>query len=230
MCGRYALYGPVSGLRDQFGAELGQEVLDFKPRYNAAPLQWLPVIRQRSTGEQVAQMLRWGLIPSWAKDESIGSKLINARCETLSEKASFRSAYKTRRCIIPASGFYEWKPVPGGKQPYFIRPADESLFALAGLWERWNKPDGEVLDTFTVITTDANDEMKKLHDRMPVIVPAEDYALWLSRETHPELVHRLLVPYDSARIRVHPVSKRVGNVRNEGSDLVEEQRETDAPS
>ncbi|KON80643.1 SOS response-associated peptidase [Azoarcus sp. PA01] len=220
MCGRYALYDAISRLHEQFGCGIDPLVRDFPPRYNAAPTQRLPVIRQLASGERVAHLLRWGLIPSWAKDETIGTRLINARGETLAEKASFRNAFKSRRCLVPASGFYEWQKVAGGKQPYFIRPANDRLFAFAGLWERWRKPDGETLDTYVIITTDANDAMGEVHERMPVIVPEEDYDLWLSKDTHPELVRRLLVPYDSALMQMHPVTKRVGNVRNEGPELV----------
>lgn len=188
-------------------------------------MQWLSVVRQRSNCERVVQLLRWGRIPSWAKEESAASRLINVRCETLAEMASFRNAYKTRRCPVPAAGFYEWKSVSGGRQPYFIRPTDDSLFAFARLWERWNKPDGDVFGTYTILTTDSNEVMGELHDRMPVIVPPpEDYDLWLSREMHPEFVDRLLVPYDSARIRVHRVQSEWATSVTRAPDLVEEQR------
>lgn len=219
MCGRYALYGPTSRLREQFGAEIDE--LDFAPRYNAAPLQLLPVIRQRPGGERVAHLLRWGLIPSWSKDPAIASKLINARGETLPEKPSFRSAFKSRRCIIPASGFYEWKAIAGGKQPYFIRPANDDFFGIAGLWERWTPPDGEPLDTFAIITTDATDTLRPLHDRMPVILRADDYGPWLSKETHADFLRQLVVPCDANAITMYPVSPNVGNVRNDAPDLVE---------
>lgn len=230
MCGRYALFGPHSRLAEQFGAKVDQLVLNFPPRYNAAPMQQLPVIRQRANGERVAQLLRWGLVPAWAKDESIATRFINLRCDTLAERAGFRNAYKSRRCIVPASGFYEWKSSAGGKKPYFIRPADDTLFGFAGLWERWRKPNGDVVDTFAIVTTDANDAIRPLHDRMPLIVPKADYELWFDRETHPELLRALLVPYESAHIRLHPVTTRVGNVRNEGPDLVEPIEDIDPPS
>lgn len=221
MCGRYALYGPVSRLHEQFSADIDDLPLDWGPRYNAAPMQMLPVIRQRPTGERVAHLLRWGLVPSWSKDESIATKLINARGETLAEKPSFRGAFKSRRCIIPASGFYEWRQLAGGKQPYFIKPANDELFGFAGLWERWSKPDGEPLDTFSVITTDANDAMRPLHERMPVILQPDDCALWLSKATEPDLARQLVAPCSDSMLRIYPVSKAVGNVRNEGPSLVE---------
>lgn len=220
MCGRYALYGPTSRLKEQFGASIDEMPPDYGPRYNAAPMQMLPVVRERPNGERVVHLLRWGLIPSWSKDESIATKLINARGETVAEKPSFRSAYKGRRCIVPASGFYEWKAITGGKQPYYIHSANDELFGFAGLWERWTKPDGEPLDTFTVVTTDANDVMKPLHDRMPVILLPEDYGLWLAKGTESELVRQLILPFPSSTLRIHPVSKTVGNVRNDGPELI----------
>lgn len=220
MCGRYALYGPTSRLREQFGATIDELPPDFGPRYNAAPMQMLPVIRQRPDGKRVVHLLRWGLIPSWSKDESIATRLINARGETLAEKPSFRSAYKARRCIVPANGFYEWKGTADAKQPYYIQPANDVLLGFAGLWERWTQPSGEAVDTFVVVTTEANDAMRQLHGRMPVILQPTDYELWLTKSTAPETVRQLIVPSPSDGLRMHPVSKAVGNVRNEGPELI----------
>lgn len=218
MCGRYALSSTSRELINAFSL---LECVDFGPRYNIAPLQSVPVIRQRATGERVGQMLRWGLLPSWAKDEAMASKLINARSETVAEKPSFRSAYKARRCIIPANGYYEWKAIPGGKQPYFIHPAEGNLLAMAGLWERWNKPDSEALDTFTVITTASNEATREVHDRMPVILKPADFGLWLSRETPLELVNELLHPAIEVGLAMYQVAKLVGNVRNDGPECLE---------
>lgn len=218
MCGRYALYVPVSEFLDYFAAKF--EDLDWQPHYNVAPLQFVPVIRQRPSGERVAQLLRWGLIPSWAKDESIGGKLINARGETVGEKPAFRSAFKSRRCIIPASGFFEWQAMAGGKQPFFIQPAEAPVFGLAGLWERWSQPDGSPLDTFTVITVGANEVMQAVHDRMPVILDPDDFASWLNKETPPDIASGLIQPCDPALLKMHPVSKAVGNVRNDSPELI----------
>lgn len=146
MCGRYALYGPVSRIREQFDAKVDE--LEFEARYNAAPSQWLPVIRQRSDGERVVHLLRWGLVPSWAKDEAIGNRLFNAGAETVADKPSFGAAYRKRRCIVPVNGFYEWKAVDGGRDPYYIHATDEQLLGLAGLWEHWHRPDdGARIDT-----------------------------------------------------------------------------------
>ncbi|NMG29614.1 SOS response-associated peptidase [Aromatoleum evansii] len=218
MCGRYALYGPASRIRDQFTADIDE--LNLPPRYNAAPLQELPIVRQRPTGERVVHLLRWGLIPSWSKDATIAHKLINARSESAPDKPSFRAAFKSRRCIVPASGFYEWKKLAGRKQPYFIHAAGEELLALAGLWERWSNPEGDTIDTFTILTTEANEAVQAMHDRMPVLLGRGDYEAWLNRETDLERVRQLLTPYPSDSIQMHPVSLRVGNVRNDDPDLV----------
>lgn len=220
MCGRYALYGPVSRIRDPFDADIDDVPPDWGPRYNVAPMQFVPVIRQRPTGERVVHLLRWGLIPAWSKDESIATKLINARGETVAEKPSFRSAFKSRRCIIPVSGFYEWKQAAGRKQPYYIQPSGGGQFGLAGLWVRWTTPEGEPLDTFTVVTTEANDALRNLHARMPVILRPEDYGLWLDRETAIERVQPLIAPCPDALIRITPVSRAVGNVGNDGPGLI----------
>jgi putative SOS response-associated peptidase YedK len=205
-------------MRERFDANVVE--LDFTPRYNAAPTQWLPVIRQRPTGDRVAHLLRWGLIPSWSKDEAIATRLINARGESVAEKPSFRAAFKKRRCIVPANGFYEWQRVAGDKQPFYIHPVDGDLFGLAGLWECWTRGDGEALDTFTIVTTDANASMRPLHDRMPVILAPEDYGAWLDGATAPDPVQALVRPCAEALLATRPVSKAVGNVRNDSPELI----------
>lgn len=166
----------------------------------------------------MAHFLRWGLVPSWAKDPTVATRLINARSETLAEKPAFRSAYKRRRCIIPASGFYEWKTEGKDKQPYYIHPAGPGSepFGLAGLWERWASPEGEPLDTFTIITTEANSAMAEIHERMPAILAPEDFGLWLSREVKLDLARELLVSCPNELLEMLPVGKAVGNVRNGG--------------
>lgn len=220
MCGRYALYGPASRLQDDFGATI--EGFEFKPRYNAAPMQWLPVVRQRPDGERVIHALRWGLLPGWAKDEAMATRLINARGETVAEKPSFRVAIRRRRCIVPMNGFYEWQAAPSGKQPYFIRPVDDTLIGVAGLWERWVRPaDGEAIDTFTVVTTEANAMMARLHDRMPVILPVEAHGLWLDNRVPVTEVIEWVRPSEEGLLRHYPVGKAVGSVRNEGPELIE---------
>ncbi|KAI5912139.1 SOS response-associated peptidase [Thauera sp. 2A1] len=220
MCGRYALYGPVSRLRERFEAD--PEDFEFEPRYNAAPMQWLPVVRQRPSGERVIHLLRWGLVPSWAKDEAIATKLINARGESVAEKPSFRAAFRRRRCIVPANGFYEWQQIAGEKQPFYIHPVEGEFFGLAGLWERWTRPaDGEELDTFTIVTTEANAAMRPLHDRMPVILAPGDYAAWLSGATPADQVQGLMRPCPEAGLAAYPVSRAVGSVRNDSPTLIQ---------
>ena len=219
MCGRYALYGPVSRLRERFDAEL--EGFDFTPRYNAAPMQWLPVIRQRPGGARILHLLRWGLVPSWSKDEAIATKTINARGESVAEKPSFRAGFRRRRCIVPVNGFYEWQTVAGDKQPFYIHPVEGEFFGLAGLWERWTRPsDGKSLDTFTIVTTTANAAMRPLHARMPVILAPADYAAWLSADTASDQAQALIQPCPEAMLAAYPVSTAVGNVRNDRPDLI----------
>ena len=218
MCGRYALNVPAPVFLDFFSALA--EGLDWTPRYNLGPMQFAPVIRQRPSGERVAQRLRWGLIPSWSTDASVAAKLINARGETVSEKPSFRAAFKARRCLIPAAGFFEWQAVPGGKQPYFIQPTQAPVFGFAGLWERWTQADGSPLDTFTVITTAANTAMQAVHARMPVILAPSDFTTWLSRETPADALLPLLRPCDPGWLQLHPVAKAVGNIRNDSAELI----------
>lgn len=219
MCGRYAQYSPADAIADLFGATL--EIEDLTPRYNAAPMQWLPVIRERPSGERVLHALRWGLLPSWAKDETMAARLINARAETLAEKPAFRAAYRARRCIVPADGFYEWAKSLDGKQPYFIHAQDGTVLAFAGLWERWTRAsDGDVIDSFTIVTTGANPRIQPLHDRMPVILAHEALGVWLDRTTDPARLSELLIPSPEERLAMHPVSRAVGNVRNEGPELI----------
>ena len=176
MCGRFALIVDASVLADVFDVDPPR---DLKPRFNIAPTQEAPIVRAASGGARKCVTMRWGLVPSWAKDVSIGARMINARSETAAEKPSFRSAFKSRRCLVPASGFYEWVKGPGGKQPHFIHFTDARVFAFAGLWERWSKGESGPLDTFTILTTTPNDLIRDLHDRMPVILPRENYAEWL---------------------------------------------------
>jgi putative SOS response-associated peptidase YedK len=177
-------------------------------------------------GTRHLDAFRWGLIPSWAKDPKIGSRMINARAETLAEKNAYKAAFRKRRCLVPADGFYEWKAVPGQKrkQPYFIHRADGEPVAFAGLWEVWRGPerDQEPLRTATIITTEANETMAPVHDRMPVILPASAWGLWLDRENDDlETLGRLLVPAPPTLLTLRPVSTEVNSVRNKGPELIE---------
>jgi putative SOS response-associated peptidase YedK len=166
-------------------------------------------------------MVRWGLIPSWAKDEKMGARMINARGETVAEKPSFRSAVKTRRCLIPADGFYEWVRTGEGKQPHFIHFADARPFAFAGLWERWTKGGGEPLDTCTIITTSPNELIEDLHDRMPVILPADRYTEWLEPSPlNPDRLQELLVPHPAEGMEAYPVSTFVNKPANDGPECI----------
>jgi len=215
MCGRYALHANPQVIALQFGLASMPEV---KPRYNIAPTAEVLIVRAGEGATQAA-FVRWGLVPRWASDPAIGAKLNNARAESVAEKPSFREAFRKRRCLIPASGFFEWKPEAGRKQPYYIHPARGELFALAGLWEAWHGPE-DVLETCAVVTTDANAVMQPIHDRMPVIVAQCDYARWLDCAIGAD-VRDLLRPCDPDAIRVRRVSRAVNNARNESDRLIE---------
>ncbi len=206
MCGRYALHANPEVIALAFGLPA---VPTIAPRYNIAPASQVLIIRKNE-----AAMVRWGLIPRWAKDPSIGAKLNNARAETVAEKPSFRDAFRNRRCLIPASGFYEWKTEGGRKQPYYVSPSAGELFAFAGLWEPWSGPGG-ALQTCAVITTGANEKMRAVHDRMPVILPPGRYADWLAGGETP------LQPCPPEAIAVRRVGRAVNNARNDTPGLIE---------
>jgi len=193
-------------------------------RYNAAPSQLLPVIANDS---HEVQMLRWGLIPSWAKDPKIAYNMINARAETLAEKPAFRKTLASRRCLIPADGFYEWRKNPDGtKTPMYIRMRDHELFAFAGLWESWKSPEGEVIKTFTIITTAPNELLKTIHDRMPAIIPREGYLDWLKTDVMtPEQAMAWLKPLPAELMEAYPVSPLVNSPKNDSEDLIKQQAE-----
>ena len=225
MCGRFALMTPTEQLAMLFDVpETAVEALPPSvPRYNIAPTQPVAAIRLDKNGERDFTFFHWGLIPSWAKDVSIGSRMINARSETVTEKPSFRTAFKRRRCLIPADGFYEWQKVDGGKQPMFIRPAESEKrpFALAGLWEMWSDPDGGTLQSCTILTTTPNELMAPIHNRMPVIIEPEDFDLWLQPEPDPEQGLHLLRPYPAEKMSAYPVSTLVNNPRNDAPDCIQ---------
>ena len=214
MCGRYALYGPKAFSRAERIYFEGLDV--FAPSWNVAPTDTMPIARLID-GRPTLTPAKWGLVPSWAKDEKSGVRAINARSETCTSSPLFKSAYRAgRRCLVPASGFYEWKKLAHGKQPYYITGADESLLAFAGLWEQWRMADGRMLVTYTVITGQANDVVKPLHDRMPVILRPEDYERWL-RGPDPD---DLLKPCDNDMVVAYPVSARVSTPKNNDAALV----------
>ena len=223
MCGRFALMTSTEQLAMQFDVpETAVNALPPSvPRYNIAPTQPVAAIRLAENGQREFTFFRWGLVPSWAKDLNIGSRMINARSETVAEKPSFRTAFKRRRCLIPADGFYEWQKQGSGKQPMFIRPVAERPFALAGLWEVWRDPDGSVLQTCTILTTTPNELMAPIHNRMPVIVEPEDFDLWLNPEPNPEQGLHLLRPYPAEKMSAYPVSTLVNNPRNDAPDCIQ---------
>lgn len=221
MCGRFALYGPFSEIARLY--RLTNSV-NTRPRYNIAPTQdVLAVVYDDDAKERHAEMLRWGLVPFWAKDVKIGYSLINAMAETVATKPSFREAFKKRRCIIPADAFYEWqKTGPKTKQPYAITMKDRSVFGFAGLWERWtDKASGEVVRSCTIITTAPNEVCAPIHNRMPVILDPAKYGRWLGEEmATPEELHGLLRPFSAESMKAFPVDARVGNVRNDDASLI----------
>ena len=224
MCGRYALHGPQSRLREYFDL---RECAEWQARFNIAPQSDVLVIRQRPELGRVGQMVRWGLIPRWAKDPAIGQKLNNARAETVAEKPSFKSSFERHRCLIPANGFYEWQAVEEGgrtrKQPWYIRPAEDGSFlAMAGLLAAWKSPAGEDIVSTCVITTTPNETMAPIHDRMPVLLAPGQFDAWLDPAWRDvEALRRWLVPAPAATLAASPVSTRVSNARNEGEDLIE---------
>ncbi|MBB6351777.1 SOS response-associated peptidase [Nonomuraea muscovyensis] len=244
MCGRYASARKKHELLEEFQVELdGDPDKELGPDYNVAPTKNVYAVLSRvpKEAERAVRQLRivkWGLVPAWAKDPSIGSRMINARIETVAEKPSFRQAFAKRRCLLPADGYFEWMPVEGDKgdkggkggkkkQPYFIRPEDGGVLAMAGLYEFWKDPtraDDDPLKwlvTCTVITTDAEDELGRIHDRMPMMIERDRWADWLDPKlTDSEDASRLLVPADAGRLTAVPVSTAVNNVRNNGPDLI----------
>jgi putative SOS response-associated peptidase YedK len=220
MCGRFAFYSPHEAVTRLFDVAAAP---DIEPRYNIAPTQYVAAVRETGGPREVA-MLHWGLVPSWAKDKAIGARMINARAETLTEKPSFRSAFRRRRCLVLADGYYEWQRSGTVKQPYFIGFADGAPFGMAGLWERWRDPaSGEALESCCLVTTTPAAAVAQVHDRMPVIVPAEAYAEWLDpRNEATDRLGRLLGPCARPDIVARPVSQRVSNARNQGPDLIEQ--------
>ncbi|MBK6427157.1 MAG: SOS response-associated peptidase [Blastocatellia bacterium] len=218
MCGRFTLRHRTAAIAERFAVTL-LDLDPVEPRYNIAPTQ--RVLGISGEPERVATMYRWGLIPFWAKDASIGSKLINARSETVAEKPSFRQALAKRRCLIPADGFYEWQKGPGGKTPMYIRYRDGRLFAFAGLWETWRPEEGTPVSTCTVLTTEPNALMGPIHNRMPVILDPKDEAAWLDPETSPSVRLELLRPCAPDEMEAFPVSRRVNSPAVDESALIE---------
>ena len=217
MCSRYSLTSPPEAVRAYFGTK---NALDFPPRYNIAPTQPVLIVRRNHAGDREQHLVRWGLIPSWVKDPREFTTIINARSETASEKPSFRGSLRHRRCLIPATGFYEWTGKPGQKRPHLFRPRDGGLFALAGLAEHWVGADGSELETMAILTTSANATMEPIHDRMPVIIAPEHFDVWLDCTTGTsKFAETLLMPPPASLLEIIDVNPRLNNPRNEGPDL-----------
>lgn len=218
MCGRFSLIVDASVLARVFEIDPHQNL---KPRFNIAPTQTIPIVCAGREQPREWAEVRWGLVPSWAKDSKIGARMINARGETVAEKPSFRSAVKNRRCLIPADGFYEWAKTDTGKQPNYIHFNDGRAFAFAGLWERWHKSEGETLDTCTIITTTPNALVAELHDRMPVILAPDVFSEWLEpRPLAPDRLQDLLVPCPTDGMEAYPVSTHVNRPANDDPECV----------
>ncbi len=219
MCGRFTLTVDPEQLRENFPGVTAP--VGFQPRFNIAPSQPVAVIA--NDGKNQLDFYVWGLIPSWAKDPQIGNRLINARSETLAEKPAFKAAFRRRRCLILADGFYEWKQIPGRKSklPMYIRMASRKPFAFAGLWENWHSPDGSNILSCTIITTEPNALMKDIHNRMPVILPTAAYSLWLtSGEADSHMLSTLLQPYPADEMEAYPVSTVVNSPDNETPECI----------
>jgi putative SOS response-associated peptidase YedK len=220
MCGRFTLHAKPADIAEHFGLD---EIPDdlFEPRYNIAPSQTVATVRLDDAGKRTLRMNKWGLIPAWAKDPKISFSLTNARAETVDEKPAFRSAFKSRRCLIPTDGFYEWLPLTTKqKQPYHFTRLDGRLLGFAGLWERWTNPESQVIETCSIITTSANGVVRPVHDRMPVILDPADYGQWLDPRTGAEDLLRLLRPAPDEAMTAMAVSSYVSNARNQGPECV----------
>jgi putative SOS response-associated peptidase YedK len=217
MFGRYRLSRRKQFVEEYFGTDSGES--DWNPRYNIAPTQPVPVIRQHPTAPtRKLSLLRWGLVPSWARDTSVGAGMINARSEAAAVKPAFREALQSRRCLIPADGFYEWQRNGKTKQPHCLEVGDGELFAFAGLWDRWMNPQREVIESYTILTTTANSLLSDIHDRMPVILSSADYKVWLDPAFKNIASVEMLKPFEPALMRRYPVSTRVNNVQNDDAD------------
>ncbi|HEX7119301.1 MAG TPA: SOS response-associated peptidase [Longimicrobiales bacterium] len=212
MCGRYTMASPEEWIREEF--DLFELPPDYRPRYNIAPSQDVLAIVRAGDGLR-AGWLRWGLVPFWAKDAAIGSRMINARAETVATKPAFRDAFRRRRCLIVADGFYEWQKAGAARVPMWIHRASRRPFAFAGLWDRWQPPDGEPVVSCTIVTTGANDALRSIHERMPVILPPAARATWLDPAAEPDALAALLRPYAGDDLEAHAVSTLVNSPKND---------------
>jgi putative SOS response-associated peptidase YedK len=216
MCSRYFLDADGNVIASTFAVAADERV---RQRFNIAPTQLAPIVRMAPGGERELALARWGLVPRWAKDLAVGTKMINARGEGVETKPAFRDAVAKRRCIVPATGFFEWKGVARQKQPFAITLPGRHVFGFAGLWERWKPTEGDAVETFTIVTTEANPAVAEIHDRMPVILPREAEETWLAGD--PAEAVRLLAPYAGA-VNLRAVSRHVSNVNHEGPECLDD--------
>jgi putative SOS response-associated peptidase YedK len=215
MCGRFSIAAPEGPIENRFDVDIG---FNYTPRFNCAPTQNIPVISNQEPGK--LNLFRWGLIPVWAKDKKIGNSLINARAETVNEKPAFRNSFRRKRCLVPADGFYEWKRTAAKqKTPYRIMMKDRSLFAMAGIWDSWKDKEGEIIHSFSIITTTPNDLMRDIHDRMPVILDRKDEKTWL-HENDQDVLIQLLKPFPAELMKAHPVSTLVNSPANDTAEVM----------
>jgi putative SOS response-associated peptidase YedK len=219
LCGRYTLFASMDEIVERFMVDVFEEGI-YEPSYNIAPSQQVIAIINDGSRNRLG-LLRWGLIPPWAKDEKIGYKTINARGETIAEKPSFRNAYRKKRCILPADSFYEWQSDGKSKTPMNIKLKDGGLFGLAGLWESWKSPDGKLIHSCTVVTTEANEVMKPIHDRMPVILKPDTEKIWLDPSIQePEVLNQLIRPFDPEQMETFTVSNEVNSPKMNHEGLI----------
>lgn len=216
MCGRLAIYSSPETFATYLDA---QTELQLAPSYNVAPSQPIPACRLDERGQRTLIALHWGLVPHWSNGPDNRYTMINARAETIQAKPAYRGPFRTRRCLIPADGFYEWQRA-NGKQPYYFHRPDGAPLVLAGLWDRWSGDAGEVIDSCTIIVTEANELMHPIHDRMPVILPRETWATWLDNDSEPDALQSLLTPYDKTDVACHAVSRQVNQTRNDSPQLI----------
>lgn len=230
MCGRSSLTKTEKELEERFNATFySDELVKYNPlpSYNVAPSHMMPIISNQD--QEHFRAFRWGLIPSWANDPKIGFKMINARIETLFEKSSFKKAIKSQRCLVPSTGFYEWKKTTAGKEPYLIKPTDQETFAFAGIWDRWEDDEGQLTFSFSVITQPANKKLEDVHHRMPAILNKEQEKLWLDDSISPKDLVDMIKPYPDELIEFYRVSKKVNKVQNNEASLIIKQKGDDQP-
>lgn len=233
MCGRFTLTNPAPWLAEILGVKDSENAGSIPPRYNISPGTDICIVRAKESeekNEREIALARWGLVPFWAKDSNFGARTINARSETAAQKPTFRAAFRYKRCLIPADGFYEWSVNGRKKQPFFIHLEDRKPFAFAGLWESWTGADGSVLETCSILTTEANEKLAELHHRMPVILPEASYWDWLDpSENRAKALQPFLKPYPSDAFSYYPVSERVNSPKNDDEACVEKREEEKEP-